>query len=64
LYSENCVSLQRILALDLTPVWGYAEFLEVIRNPKHPEHEEMLEWVGGDFDPEEFDVEVVNGGLG
>jgi hypothetical protein len=48
--------------LDLKPVWGYAEFLEVIRNPKHPEHEEMLEWVGGDFDPEEFDVEVVNGG--
>jgi hypothetical protein len=42
--------------------WGYADFLVAISDPKHPEHESMLEWVGGDFDPEEFDVEVVNGG--
>ena len=34
---------------------GYADFLEAIRDPKHPEHESMLEWIGGDFDPEEFD---------
>jgi hypothetical protein len=35
--------------------WGYGDFLEAIRNPKHEEHESMLEWVGGAFDPEEFD---------
>ncbi len=34
--------------------------LEAIQNPKHPEHEEMLEWVGGSFDPEAFDLEAVN----
>ncbi len=40
--------------------WGYAEFLEAIRDPKHERHEELLEWVGGEFDPEKFDIEAVN----
>jgi hypothetical protein len=40
---------------DVGGVWGYAEFLEAIANPKHEEHERMLEWAG-DFDPEEFDA--------
>ncbi len=42
-------------------VWGYHDFQKAIRNPKHPEHEEMLEWVGGHFDPEAFDLHGVNG---
>lgn len=45
---------------DCGGVWGYAEFLEAIRNPDHPEHEAMLEWIGGEFDSEFFDVDVVN----
>ncbi len=40
--------------------WGYGDFLEAIQNPKHEEHEELLEWVGGEFDPEKFDVDAVN----
>jgi hypothetical protein len=40
---------------DVGGVWGYADFLEAIRNPSHGEHEDMLEWVGGQFDPDEFD---------
>lgn len=40
--------------------WGYADFLEAIQNPEHPEHEEMLEWVGDEFDPEAFDLDEVN----
>jgi hypothetical protein len=43
--------------------WGYADFVEAIRNPKHEQHEELLEWVGGEFDPEAFDVEEVNARL-
>ena len=35
-------------------------FLEALRDPKHPEHEEYLEWIGGCFDPEEFDLDEVN----
>jgi hypothetical protein len=40
---------------DCGGVWSYADFLKAIRNPKHAEHENMLEWIGGRFDPEEFD---------
>lgn len=39
---------------DVGGVWGYPEFLEAIRNPKHEEHESYLEWIGGEFDPEAF----------
>jgi hypothetical protein len=49
---------------DCGGVWGYEEFLKAVGNPKHKEHDEMLEWVGGEFDPEEFDVEAVNRELG
>ena len=45
---------------DCGGIWGYAELLEIIRNPKHEEYEEMLEWLGGEFDPEYFDVEEVS----
>jgi hypothetical protein len=40
--------------------WGYQKFLEAISNKKHKEHKELLAWVGGSFDPENFDLEEVN----
>jgi hypothetical protein len=43
--------------------WGYGDFLEAILDPKHEQHEELLEWAGGEFDPEAFDVEEVNARL-
>jgi hypothetical protein len=49
---------------DIGGVWGYAEFLEAIHDPEHPEHDDMLEWVGDDFDPEAFDLDEVNHYLG
>lgn len=33
----------------------YTEFLEAMRDPGHPEHEDFREWIGGDFDPARFD---------
>jgi hypothetical protein len=39
---------------------GYYQLLEVLGNPRHPEHEEMLEWCGGEYDPDEFDLQEVN----
>ena len=35
-------------------------FLEAIKDPTNERHEELLEWVGGEFDPEAFDTEAVN----
>jgi hypothetical protein len=45
---------------DVGGIWGYYSFLEAIQDPNHEEHEEYLEWVGGAFDPEAFDLEEVN----
>ncbi len=45
---------------DCGGVWGYAEFLEAIQQPDHPEHESMLEWAGGAFDPDAFILSEVN----
>ncbi len=42
---------------DVGSAWGYAEFLEAIRDPKHEEHKNMIEWIGREFDPEAFDLE-------
>jgi hypothetical protein len=40
--------------------WSYDEFLVAISDPKHKEHKELLEWVGGEFDSEKFDLSEVN----
>src|SRR5947209_2102508 len=39
---------------------GYADFLDAVRDPGHQQHAELLEWVGGEFDPEAFDLAAVN----
>ena len=43
--------------------WGYAEFLEAIGDAQHERHEELVDWIGGRFDPEAFDLEAVNRNL-
>ena len=45
---------------DCGGIWGYPNFLEAIEDVNHPEHNDMLEWIGGKFDPEEFDIESTN----
>ncbi|BAY16486.1 phage integrase / plasmid pRiA4b ORF-3-like protein (plasmid) [Anabaenopsis circularis NIES-21] len=40
--------------------WGYAELLEIISDPSHPEYEERMEWVGESFNPDIFDLNEVN----
>jgi hypothetical protein len=39
---------------------GYYRLLEVLGNPRRPEHQEMLEWCGEEYDPEGFDPQEVN----
>jgi len=33
---------------------GYENFLEAMRDPRHPEYQEFLDWIGRTFDPEEL----------
>jgi hypothetical protein len=48
---------------DVGGMWGYTEFLEAMRDPKHPDHRMMRDWVGGAFDRDAFDLQVVNQAL-
>jgi len=34
--------------------YGYENFLEIIADPSHDEHESMMEWIGREFHPEIF----------
>jgi len=34
--------------------WGYQQILDVLKDPKHEEYADIVEWVGYEFDPEEF----------
>jgi hypothetical protein len=45
---------------DCGGTWGYENFLKIIMDPRHERYEEMLEWVGGEFDPEHFDAREVH----
>ncbi len=45
---------------DCGGIWGYAHLLEAIQDPDHPEHEDLLEWLEDDFDPEAFDLDEIN----
>jgi hypothetical protein len=45
---------------DCGGIWGYAELLDVLDDPGHPEHKDRLEWLGldsaADFQPARFDA--------
>ncbi len=48
---------------DCGGIYGYDEFLEAIGDPKHERHDELLDWIGGNFDPEAFDLGRINQAL-
>jgi hypothetical protein len=45
---------------DVGSAGGYADFLTAIADPSHEEHDNMLEWVGGSFDPTVLSLEDIN----
>lgn len=45
---------------DCGGVWGYVDMLEKLADPACEERAELIEWLGGEFDPEQFDVDEVN----
>lgn len=45
---------------DVGGIPGYEQFLNAVRYPNHRERKAMLRWVGGAFDPEAFDLKLVN----
>jgi hypothetical protein len=45
---------------DCGGIYGFYDLLEVVQDPEHERHEEMLEWVGEEWDPDAFSPEDVN----
>ncbi len=48
---------------DCGGVPGYYHLLEALADPKHEDHDMMLDWIGSGYDPEAFDVEKVDRAL-
>ena len=44
---------------DCGGVWGFYELQEALDDPRHPRHEEFVDWIGH-FDPQAFSVDKVN----
>lgn len=49
---------------DVGGVPGYRDFVRVVLDPADEDHESMLEWAGGKFDPHDFDIGEANARLG
>jgi hypothetical protein len=45
---------------DCGGIWGYANILNVLNNPTSKEYAELLDWLGGESDPNKFDKDAVN----
>ncbi len=45
---------------DCGGVGGYCDLLEALSDAGHPEHEDMVKWTGGEYDPDHFDAGEVN----
>ena len=42
---------------------GYYQLLETLADPKHPEHADMKDWIGGEWDMAHFDLDGTNDDL-
>ena len=42
---------------------GYEDLRRVLADPSHDEHDELLGWIGGPFDPHGFDLALTNARL-
>jgi hypothetical protein len=49
---------------DIGGVWGYAELVESVLNPRHPRRRHFEEWLEGTYDPDGFDLKKINKALG
>ncbi len=61
----ECLAGERVCPPeDCGGIGGYEDMLAALRDPKHEQHDEMVEWIGEDFNPEDFDLALENKALG
>lgn len=57
----KCIKGKRACPIeDCGGAWGYENLIEIMNDPKHPEHKDMADWIGDVFEPEVFDIDMVN----
>lgn len=44
-------------------IWGYEEKVAIFSDATHPDHEEIVDWMGEDFSPDAFDLAEINRSL-
>lgn len=49
---------------DVGGVSGFTDFLDVVQDPNHEDHADLVGWYGGHFDPGTFDAARIRGILG
>lgn len=45
---------------DIGSVFGYRNMLKILAKPEHPEYQSYISWLGGPYNPEEFDSDQIN----
>jgi hypothetical protein len=45
---------------DCGGIFGYADMLKILKQPKHKEYDSYIEWLGEEFDPTFFDINEIN----
>ena len=45
---------------DCGGAWGYERLLAILADPNHPEYADQIDWIGGEFDPNEFNLAHAN----
>ncbi|MGS0743162.1 plasmid pRiA4b ORF-3 family protein [Glaciimonas sp. GG7] len=48
---------------DCGGAWGYVDMLEKLAEPANEERSELIEWLGYEFDPQQFDLHEINENL-
>lgn len=45
---------------DIGGIWRFQEVLKILKDESHPEYEEIIDWVGEDWDADFFDLDETN----
>ena len=48
---------------DCGGIWAYADMLKILKQPRHKEYKSYMKWLGGEFDPEYFNIDEINQSL-
>ena len=57
----ECIDGERACPLeDVGGAPGHMEFCKALKDPGHEAHEDVMEWSGGDYDSDEFDIDEIN----